>query len=32
MKNNTPMMIIGSKVDVRGTSAVYVVEDIYNSR
>jgi hypothetical protein len=28
MKNNTPMMIIGKRVDERGASAVYVVEDM----
>jgi hypothetical protein len=30
-KNSTPMISIGSNVDVRGASAVYVVDDIYES-
>jgi hypothetical protein len=30
-KNSTPMIIIGSNVDVRGASAVYVVDDMNDS-
>jgi hypothetical protein len=32
MKNSTPMIIIGSNVDVRGASAVYVVDDMNSPR